>query len=72
MPELDSTYGRPGAVTLAQRIEDYWRERDYPAIQVEVEEVPVVGNKAFLTYLLRSNIGPDGFPPAGELDARSA
>lgn len=55
-----------GARLLAQRIRQYWLEQGYPGIQTKLDAVDIqnvkLGGEAIL-YCVRSNIGPDGFPP---------
>lgn len=57
-------YTLHGAGVLAQRIEDYWTKRGYPAIQADRFEILGTSPKK---YGVKSNIGPNGFPPAGPI-----
>lgn len=51
-----------GARILALRIEDYWRTRGYFAIEARIEHDGWRHKKPF--FGVRSNIGPDGYPPS--------
>lgn len=53
--DLFSSYG---AGRLAKHIEDYWRARGYAGIVAERYEIGV-GE----AWGVRSNIGPNGYPP---------
>lgn len=57
----------PGATALAQRIEQFWRDRGYHGIKTFIEANECVERKAgggHMLYSVRSNIGPLGYPPA--------
>lgn len=51
-----------GASVLAERIKAHWTLRGYPAITAERIEIPGCHPKKFG---VKSNIGPNGFPPSG-------
>lgn len=51
-----------GAGVLASQIEAYWRGLGFAGIHVERYVLPGTED----TYGLRSNIGPDGYPPRSE------
>jgi Transcription termination factor nusG len=64
-PNADSTT-EAGARVLAWRIESYWRGRGYAGIATRVEEVLGVSTTyRARAFCVRSNLGPDGFPPGG-------
>ena len=50
-----------GAEKIAADIEAYWRRRGYPGIRVRI--MAERDKKSNLIYGVRSNIGPNGFPP---------
>lgn len=53
------------ARALQSRIERYWRARGYLGIKTWLEAGPGLtdNNTEKLMYFVRSNIGPNGFPP---------
>ncbi|MDW3204594.1 MAG: hypothetical protein R8L07_03545 [Alphaproteobacteria bacterium] len=53
---------------VAAAIEDYWRSRGYPGIRVRYYRRPTGAGGAPAGYDLRTNLGPDGYPPGGAGD----
>jgi hypothetical protein len=56
---------RDGARALGDRIVAYWRRRGFMGIAITITDAPytVCGIKVGTHSLVRSNIGPKGFPP---------
>lgn len=50
-----------GAAHLARTIRRHWKLRGYRGIDVRIE--PVLDGVAEYRYQVRTNIGPDGYPP---------
>ena len=56
---------RQGAKKMAARIIEYWQSRGCHGIEAWAE--PVVKTRRGMVWGVRSNIGPDGFPPKDRL-----
>lgn len=56
---MSDRYTAAGAKYLANMIESYWTQRGYPRIAATTYPIP---NEPGL-YGVRTNIGPNGFPP---------
>lgn len=55
--------GETSANHLAETIKLFWRKLGYHGIQTRVVYTPAEGKQQLGCYAVRSNIGPDGFPP---------
>ena len=70
-PILLNRYGTDGfsaygAGRLRSKIHDYWIRRGFLGIKVWMEKVSGESqglNNRTSVYIIRSNIGPDGYPP---------
>ena len=52
------------AERLCTTIRSYWGKHDYPGIKVQPETIVVPHNGNATTFVvIRSNIGPTGYPP---------
>jgi hypothetical protein len=58
-----------GANALAARIREFWQARGYHGIETRVVSVDRCRSQSRpeveIIYCVRSNIGPNGFPPKG-------
>jgi hypothetical protein len=57
---------RVGATYLAAKIEEYWKGRGFNGIRAaayEIRDRLVTGTGSSIVFGVRSNIGPNGFPP---------
>jgi hypothetical protein len=67
-PDLPNFLTEPNARKLAKRIERYWAERGYDCKTEIVDHISDEATRPppherHTIYCVRSNIGPDGFPP---------
>lgn len=58
---MSDNYTRSGAQYLANLIESYWTSRGYPQIVATAYPIPDMPG----LHGVRTNIGPNGFPPRG-------
>jgi hypothetical protein len=55
------------ADACADKIVAHWKAQGYPTIKVTVEPASFNGpNRSESLWVIKSNIGPLGFPPEGE------
>lgn len=52
---------------VARSIEEYWHSRGFPGIRVRFYRRPTGASGAPAGYDIRTNLGPDGYPPGGRL-----
>jgi hypothetical protein len=67
-PNLPNFLTEPNARKLAKRIEQYWRKQGYAGIKTHIvehitDETTRERWDRHTIYCIRSNIGPDGYPP---------
>ena len=53
---------KSGAEALAVRLANYWRKRGFHGIRTSLMRIAHNGGRDML-WCVRSNIGPNGFPP---------
>lgn len=65
--DLTDTTSKSGASIIAASITSYWRGRGYPSIKAWIEPTSFEDPSLYpeQTYTIKSNIGPNGFPPRG-------
>jgi hypothetical protein len=61
VPMSDDKLTFASATRLASKIEQHWRARGFALIQASARRIPYSVDE----YEVRSNIGPNGFPPRG-------